>query len=81
MGRLDECSMSHQYVCCVCLSAQRDVMFDVVLTDLSDSSEEQFDSLTLSNVVPMYPQFKSQCHTHTHARLCCFEMELMVVCL
>ncbi|XP_057211302.1 venom phosphodiesterase 1 [Triplophysa rosa] len=26
--------------------------------NLNDSSEEQFDSLTLSNVVPMYPQFK-----------------------
>ncbi|XP_065139630.1 venom phosphodiesterase CdcPDE [Paramisgurnus dabryanus] len=26
--------------------------------NLNSSSEEQFDSLTLSNVVPMYPQFK-----------------------
>lgn len=30
------------------------------LADLNSTADEQFDALLLSNVVPMYPEFKSE---------------------
>ena len=35
-------------------------LFAVVFPDLNESADGQYDALTMSNVVPMYHQFKSK---------------------
>lgn len=35
------------------------------LADLNSTVDEQFDALLMSNVVPMYPEFKSESLDHS----------------